>query len=102
MTIRMTIIKLAQRSITAAKTRLSPGMLVGHERGVSFATESIIAFDNRDTVATYHHHTNVVLLASFLMLNGLVNDKIHERIKAAHNTRDHSVAIDLDCHLMVH
>lgn len=55
-----------------------------------------------DRVSADHNHSNLLLLAGLLLLDGFVDDEIHEGIVTAQNPRELTPAVDLKGQFLVH
>lgn len=51
---------------------------------------------------TTYHHADIVPCSVATLLDGLIDDDIHERIETAQNTNNCSAAVQLQHHSLVH
>jgi len=71
----------------------------GRRRASSYPIQRL---QHDDRVAANHDHPDLLLLAGLLLLDGFVDDEIHERIVTAQNPRQLTSAVDLNGQFLVH
>ena len=64
-----------------------------------FLSQTILSFEHYHRISPQYHHANVIFVASFGKLNGIVDDQVHEGIKSSQDSFNCPTAVDFQMDL---